>query len=139
MPDKKPKTTVEPVAAAKQRAAEAGTKTTSAQAAPASTASAPTTSAQANAGEGAGAKTGGFTSVRANVGSWIRRNFPGHENAFVGGACGLLAILLIYTIGLGKTLLIALFLVGGIAIGQIFDGDPKIIRAIRHLIEARNQ
>ena len=39
----------------------------------------------------------------------------------------------------GKTLLIALFLVGGIAIGQIFDGDPKIIRAIRHLIEARNQ
>ena len=139
MPDKKPKTTVEPVAAAKQRAAEAGTKTTSAPATSAPTVSASATSAQADAGEGTGTKTGGFTSVRANVGSWIRHNFPGHENAFIGGACGLLAILLIYTIGLGKTLLIALFLVGGIAIGLIFDGDPKIIRAIRHLIEARNQ
>ena len=97
--------------------------------------------ADAGAANGGASGKGGnpFSHAREATAAWLSGNFPGHENAFVGGACGLLAILLIYTIGLGKTLLIALFLVGGIAIGQIFDGDPKIIRAIRHLIEARNQ
>lgn len=132
MPDKKPKTTVESTV----EPAEAADKRTAAQDKKATVA---VDTADAPAATEGGDKGGSFASVRSNVSSWLQGNFPGHENAFIGGACGLLAILLIYTIGLGKTLLIALFLVAGIAIGQIFDGDPKIIHAIQHLFEARNQ
>ncbi len=45
---------------------------------------------------------------------------------------------LIFIVGIAKTLAITVFVVAGIAVGQLLDGDPKIINALRALFESRN-
>lgn len=74
---------------------------------------------------------GGKPSVR----DWVRSTFPGHEGAFWGAVIALIVALLIFMIGFFRVLLIILLVVVGIAIGQIIDGDPKIIRAITRLFK----
>ena len=64
------------------------------------------------------------------VPAWVRRTFPGHENAFVGGVLGLLVAIFIFCVGIGRTLLIVLLVVVGVALGQGVDGDPKIINVV---------
>lgn len=70
--------------------------------------------------------------------SWVRRTFPGHEHAFYGGIAGLLIAILIFTLGLFQTIAIVLLIVAGVAVGQVIDGDPKIIKAVRSLFEPRS-
>lgn len=73
--------------------------------------------------------------VGASMSGWVRRTFPGHEHAFVGGMVALLLALLTFVIGPLRVLFICIVVVIGIALGQIADGDPKIIRMIRGLFD----
>ena len=74
-----------------------------------------------------------FGDVRRSMSSWVHQRFPGHEHAFLGGVIALVVALLVFIIGLPRMLLICLLVVVGVALGQIADGDPKIIRAIANL------
>ncbi len=81
-----------------------------------------------------GAAEDGRDSIKEGAGkvsAWVRRTFPGHENAFVGGVLGLLVAIFIFCVGIGRTLLIVLLVVVGVALGQCVDGDPKIINAVK--------
>ncbi|MCR9037129.1 DUF2273 domain-containing protein [Tractidigestivibacter montrealensis] len=62
--------------------------------------------------------------------AWVSRTFPGHENAFLGGVCGLVVAIVMAAIGFWRTLLLVLLVLIGVAIGQQADGDPKILRAL---------
>lgn len=64
---------------------------------------------------------------------------PGHEGAVVGGLVGLILAVLVLVLGFWCTLAIAFFVVAGIAAGQAFDGNPRIIRALRAFINDRNK
>ena len=67
---------------------------------------------------------------------WVHKTCPGHENAFFGAILALIVSLLVFIIGVWRTLLLVVLVVVGIAIGQVFDGNPKIINAIRGLFES---
>lgn len=69
--------------------------------------------------------------------AWFKRAFPGHEHAVIFGAAGLAAAILIFVLGVWRTLVIALFVTAGVAVGQIADGDPKILHAIRRFLSDR--
>ena len=68
---------------------------------------------------------------------WLDETFPNSRNAVLGGACGLVVALLLFTIGVLKTLVIAILVVVGIACGQYLDGEPKIVRFIQNLMKKR--
>ncbi len=65
------------------------------------------------------------------VSSWVSRAFPGHEKAFWGGVCGLLVAIVLFALGLLRTIIIVVLVGVGIALGQMADGDPKLIKLIR--------
>ena len=58
--------------------------------------------------------------------------------AVIGGFVGLLFAILLFTFGLFKMLVVALFVLVGVAIGQIFDGKATILAKIRSLFTDRN-
>ena len=62
----------------------------------------------------------------------------GHPGAISGGFLGLLFAILLFTFGLFKMLVVALFVLVGVAIGQIFDGKATILAKIRSLFTDRN-
>ena len=68
------------------------------------------------------------------VADWVSRTFPGNENAFWGAVVGLVAAIMLFVIGVGRLLAIAIFVVCGVAVGQALDGDPKIARAVQRLV-----
>ena len=76
-----------------------------------------------------GCAQAGFSRVSA----WVGKTFPGHENAFWGGVFGLVAAVVLLAFGILKTLIVAVLVVAGIAVGQLVDGDPKLIRALQRL------
>ncbi|MGN0071247.1 MAG: DUF2273 domain-containing protein [Atopobiaceae bacterium] len=65
--------------------------------------------------------------------AWLHETFPGHENAVLCGVLGLIVAILLFAIGFWATLLVALCVTVGVAIGQLLDGDPKIIEFVRGL------
>lgn len=69
----------------------------------------------------------------SSVSAWVSRTFPGHENAFWGGVLGLLAAVVLFAIGILKALIVVVLVVAGIAVGQLVDGDPKLIRMLQRL------
>ena len=77
----------------------------------------------------AGSAAAGFSRVSA----WVSKTFPGHENAFWGGVLGLVAAVVLLAFGILKTLIVVVLVVAGIAVGQLVDGDPKLIRALQRL------
>lgn len=93
---------------------------------------------QANAAEAAPADTTSKQpqKPRMTFSEWVHKTFPGHENAFYGAILALIVALLVFIIGVWRTLLLVILVVVGIAIGQVFDGNPKIINAIRGLFES---
>lgn len=74
-------------------------------------------------------------SVLSRVGAWMAQTFPNCRHAVIGGICGLVVALLLFTIGVLKTLVIAVLVVCGVAVGQYFDGDPKLARTIQNLLK----
>ena len=89
--------------------------------------------AQAGAKIDQSAQNGG---IRASA--WVSRTFPGHENAFLGGVCGVLVAIVMAAIGFWRTLLLVILVLIGVAIGQQADGDPKILRALGKLFRDRD-
>ena len=75
--------------------------------------------------------------VLACASRWLDETFPNSRNAVLGGVTGLVVALLLFTIGVLKTLVIAILVVVGIACGQYLDGDPKIVRFIQNLMKKR--
>lgn len=73
----------------------------------------------------------------ARASHWLDETFPNSRNAVLGGVTGLVVALLLFTIGVLKTLAIAILVVVGIACGQYLDGDPKIVRFIQNLMKKR--
>lgn len=73
----------------------------------------------------------------ARASHWLDETFPNSRNAVLGGVAGLVVALLLFTIGVLKTLIIAILVVVGIACGQYLDGDPKIVRFIQNLMKKR--
>ncbi len=71
--------------------------------------------------------------------TWLSRTFPGHEHAVLGGACGLVAALMVFVVGFWQMLFVSLVVLVGIALGQFLDGDPKIVNFIRRVLaDGRN-
>ena len=73
----------------------------------------------------------------ARASHWLDETFPNSRNAVLGGVAGLVVALLLFTIGVLKTLVIAILVVVGIACGQYLDGAPKIVRFIQNLMKKR--
>lgn len=61
-----------------------------------------------------------------------------HSGAIIGGFLGLLFAIFLFTFGLFKMLVVALFVLVGVAIGQIFDGKATILAKIRSLFTDRS-
>ncbi len=91
---------------------------------------------QGKAGNAASGDSGAAGSAQAGfsrVSAWVSKTFPGHENAFWGGVLGLVAAVVLLAFGILKTLIVVVLVVAGIAVGQLVDGDPKLIRALQRL------
>ncbi len=88
---------------------------------------------QKAAGQGPAASGAPESTGFARVSAWVSKTFPGHENAFWGGALGLLAAVVLLAFGIFKTLVVVVLVVAGVALGQFVDGDPKLIRALQRL------
>lgn len=99
-------------------------------------ATAPKAGATPKADADAGAALRGAGS---RVRSWVGATFPGNENAFWGGVVGLVAALVLIAIGPWYAFVIAVLVLAGVAVGQLVDGDPKIINALRRLFSRGNQ
>ena len=69
--------------------------------------------------------------------AWFKGAFPGHENAVLFGLIGLIVAILIFVVGIWRALIVSLFVVVGVAIGQVIDGDPKILRALQRALSDR--
>lgn len=65
--------------------------------------------------------------------AWLRERVAGHENATLGGICGLAVALLVFSVGILRALFVVLCVSIGVIIGQAFDGNPKVIRALRRI------
>lgn len=113
----------------------AGAQTSAAQSSgdAAESASGTEPAAQPASGPEPAAQPGAF----ARASHWLDETFPNSRNAVLGGVTGLVVALLLFTIGVLKTLVIAILVVVGIACGQYLDGDPKIVRFIQNLMKKR--
>ena len=113
----------------------AGAQTSAAQPSgdAAESASGPEPAAQPANGPEPAAQPGAF----ARASHWLDETFPNSRNAVLGGVTGLVVALLLFTIGVLKTLIIAILVVVGIACGQYLDGEPKIVRFIQNLMKKR--
>lgn len=69
--------------------------------------------------------------------TWFATTFPHSRNAVLGGICGLVVALLLFSVGLFKTLVIALLVTIGVVCGQYADGDPKLVNLVRELMKRR--
>lgn len=113
----------------------AGAQTSAAQSSgdAAESASGPEPAAQPASGPEPAAQPGAF----ARASHWLDETFPNSRNAVLGGVTGLVVALLLFTIGVLKTLVIAILVAVGIACGQYLDGEPKIVRFIQNLMKKR--
>ena len=89
--------------------------------------------AQPASGSEPAAQPGAF----ARASRWLDETFPNGRNAVLGGVTGLVVALLLFAIGVLKTLVIAILVVVGVACGQYLDGDPKIVRFVQNLMKKR--
>ena len=79
-----------------------------------------------------------FQRAAKAIADWVKSTFPGHEKSFIGGLLGLVAALLFLSLGVGRALVVAFFVLVGVAVGQYLEGDPKILTAIRNWLANRH-
>lgn len=75
--------------------------------------------------------------VLDRLSAWFAETFPRSRCAVLGGLAGLVVALLLFWIGVLKTLVIVVLVVVGVAIGQYLDGDPRLIRIVQGLVKRR--
>lgn len=85
-----------------------------------------------------GSASEAFKDGARRVNGWVSNTFPGHEHAFWGGVAGAILAVLIFWVGIGKALGVAVLVVAGVAFGQMADGDPKIIDLLRRFFTSNN-
>lgn len=71
--------------------------------------------------------------------AWVSRTFPGHERAFWGAVAGFVAAIAFLVVGPWPLVVIAVFVLSGVAVGQALDGDPRIVNTLRRLFTRGNQ
>ncbi len=76
--------------------------------------------------------------ARDAAATWVDGAFPGHRNAVLFGVLGFVCALLIFWIGFFQALLVAVFVVCGVAFGQWLDGDPRIVNGVKRLLGPGN-
>ena len=80
-----------------------------------------------NAASGGSGAAGSAAAGFSRVSAWVGKTFPGHENAFWGGVFGLVAAVVLLAFGILKTLVVAVLVVAGIAVGQ--QQPVEVVRA----------
>lgn len=113
----------------------AGAQTSAAQ--PSGDVARPASGTEPAAQPASGTEPAAQPGVLARASRWLDETFPNSRNAVLGGVTGLVVALLLFTIGVLKTLVIAILVVVGIACGQYLDGEPKIVRFIQNLMKKR--
>lgn len=113
----------------------AGAQTSAAQ--PSGDVAQPASGTEPAARPASGTEPAAQPGVLARASRWLDETFPNSRNAVLGGVTGLVVALLLFTIGVLKTLVIAILVVVGIACGQYLDGEPKIVRFIQNLMKKR--
>lgn len=73
------------------------------------------------------------TAAPAEPNSWLHRQFPGHEHAVVGCLTGLFFALVVLFVGIPRGLFIIACMAVGILVGMYFDGDSRLMGAVRAL------
>ena len=79
-----------------------------------------------------------FQRTAKAIADWMKSTFPGHEKSFIGGLVGLVVALLFLSLGIGRALVVIVFIIIGVAVGQYLEGDPKILTAIRNWLANRH-
>lgn len=69
------------------------------------------------------------------VSRWLSTAFPRYRGAVAGGLVGLVVAIMLFTVGVWRTLVVVALVTLGVAAGQYFDGDPKIVRVIQRLLK----
>lgn len=92
-----------------------------------------TSASQVPASQAVAQQKKSVATMRRSFTGWVKQTFPGHEHAFYGALVALVLALLVFAIGIVRVLFICVLVVLGVAVGQILDGDPKIIRAVQEL------
>lgn len=82
---------------------------------------------------------GFFTQSIENLKAWMAKTFPGNEHVVAGGLIGFLIALFVFVVGIWRTLIIALFVLVGVATAQYLDGDPKILKSLHRFIMSRRR
>ena len=75
--------------------------------------------------------------VLARVCTWFAETFPNSRHAVLGGIAGLVVAIMLFTIGVLRTLVILVLVIVGVAAGQYLDGDPKLVRLFQSLTKRR--
>ena len=78
------------------------------------------------------------SSVVRDLRAWLEDTFPGNVNAVIFAVLGLIVALLLFVIGIWRTLVLVILVAMGVAFGQYLDGDPKIVRFFTTLFSDRN-
>lgn len=73
--------------------------------------------------------------TRANAGpiAWFKKTFPTKPYTVLGALAGLILALLIFSIGFLKAIFVAICIAIGVAVGQYFDGNPKLITFVKRI------
>lgn len=126
-PAKAPVAKVAPAAGEATRTAVPGSTTATASA---STADEPAAGAPAQAAPNA-------PGVLERVCTWFAETFPNSRHAVLGGIAGLVVAIMLFTVGVLRTLVILVLVIVGVAAGQYLDGDPKLVRLFQSLTKRR--
>lgn len=79
-----------------------------------------------------------FTRFVEGVRSTIEGVFPGKSNTVLFGVIGLIAALLLLSVGFWRMLIISIFVFIGVAVGQTLDGNPKLLNWIKDLFSDKD-
>ena len=126
-PAKAPAAKVAPAAGEATRTAAPGSTTAAAST---STAGEPAAGAPAQAAPNA-------PGALERVCTWFAETFPNSRHAVLGGIAGLVVAIMLFTIGMLRTLVILVLVIVGVAAGQYLDGDPKLVRLFQSLTKRR--
>lgn len=68
-----------------------------------------------------------------NAVTWFKRTFHGHEHTIIFGVLGFVAAIIYLFFDFFQSLVVVIFVLVGVALGQKVDGDPKIINFVKRL------
>lgn len=80
-----------------------------------------------------------FAGYTESFRTWLDGLFPGHGNAAFFALIGFVVALVFITIGFMRTLVVLALVVVGLAFGQQLDGNPKILRALKRLLNSNRR